>query len=134
MGKLSQEDYQKLDHQYRARAVNILKDLEEVEHVPTDEELDQWLEETVRTIQGSRATAGGPEKGKGKNARHADQPVKKRIASSAKCPECERPYSAGDRFCSACGGALPSLCSACGGKSEHSARYCVQCGTELATA
>ncbi len=134
MGKLSQEDYQRLDHQYRARAVNILKDLEAVEHIPTDEELDQWIEAAVRTVEGGNTAARGSAKGGGKNARHAAQPVKKSITSSAQCPECSRPYGAGDRFCSACGGALPSLCSACGGTSEHSARYCAKCGTELAVA
>ncbi|NOZ05444.1 MAG: hypothetical protein GXP41_03705 [Chloroflexi bacterium] len=134
MGKLSQEDYQRLDHQYRARAVNILKELEEVEHVPTDEELDQWIEEAVRMVESGHTAAQGSGRGGGKSARQATPPSKKRITSSAQCPECGRPYGAGDRFCSACGGTLLPLCSACGGTSEHNARYCTQCGTELTIA
>jgi len=56
MGKLSEEDFEQLDHQYRARAVDILQELDQVEKVTTDDELDRWIEEAVRTARQERTT------------------------------------------------------------------------------
>jgi len=136
MGKLSNEDYERLDRQYRARAVGILQKLEQFEHAATNEELEQWIEDAVRAVrqEGTSKKSGDRSGGTNYLPAASSHEMRKRIVTSAKCPSCGRSYGVGDRFCSSCGVALPQLCSCCGGTSDHDARFCVQCGTELATA
>lgn len=131
MGKLSEEDFAQLDHQYRARAVDILQELEQVEQVTTDDELERWIEEAVRSAR-QEGTSQKP-------AGHSDRKPRRRsgkrkqVSAAQTCSSCDRPYIVGDRFCSGCGSALRQICAACGGTSDPDVHFCTQCGTELAS-
>ncbi len=129
MGKLSEEDYQQLDFQYRARAVNILQELEQVEQATSeDDDLEAWIEEAVRAARRQEDQADTVSQ---INVKPHRSGKRRPAAVSAECPSCERPYGPGDRFCSGCGAQLPPLCDACGATSRPETRFCTQCGAEL---
>lgn len=49
------------------------------------------------------------------------------------CPYCDAPYSAGDKFCSACGKPVSAkkTCPKCGKLNEGGAKFCSACGEKL---
>lgn len=49
------------------------------------------------------------------------------------CPYCGAPYSAGDKFCSACGKPVSAkkACPKCGKLNEGGAKFCSDCGEKL---
>ena len=49
------------------------------------------------------------------------------------CPYCDAPYSAGDKFCSACGKPVSAkkACPKCGKLNEGGAKFCSACGEKL---
>ena len=49
------------------------------------------------------------------------------------CPYCGAPYSAGDKFCSACGKPVSAkkACPKCGTLNEGGAKFCSACGEKL---
>src|SRR4029453_1480980 len=47
------------------------------------------------------------------------------------CPRCGRQNAPGDRFCGACGAALPLLCGTCGVLNEVESSFCRACGSPL---
>ena len=47
------------------------------------------------------------------------------------CPECSKPFQAGDRFCARCGASHPRVCPGCGERHHVGDRYCPLCGTAL---
>ena len=130
MGKLSEEDYRQLDYQYRARAVNILQNLERVEKSTLGDDLDAWIEEAVRAARQRQASPKAAKEKKSRS-RRSRRSKRRPAAKSAQCPSCDRPYGVGDRFCSGCGTALPPLCDSCGATSRPESRFCTQCGAEL---
>jgi len=48
------------------------------------------------------------------------------------CPECSKPFQAGDRFCARCGAPHPRVCPRCGERYGEGDLYCVHCGAALA--
>ncbi len=54
------------------------------------------------------------------------------MADGRTCPDCgtENPHSA--RFCMSCGSGLASSCPSCGAESPPGAKFCIECGTALA--
>lgn len=63
----------------------------------------------------------------------------RRIAAKGlRCPNCQTPYSEGDRFCGSCGGTLDRppvetrACPECAAEVEMAARYCPGCGYSIA--
>jgi Double zinc ribbon len=51
-----------------------------------------------------------------------------------KCPQPVRPGQPSPRFCLGCGTRLASACSACGTELPAGARFCLQCGEPVAAA
>jgi len=49
------------------------------------------------------------------------------------CPACQTAYSAGQKFCGACGHKLEATCAQCGSANPLHHRFCGQCGASLAT-
>lgn len=51
------------------------------------------------------------------------------------CPKCNQPYEAGQKFCAACGNALPvqteQKCPKCQSKIEQNQKFCSVCGHDL---
>lgn len=88
MGKLSEEDFSTLDTRYRARAVDVLKQLDAIDaggEIDDEDALDAWIEAEVTS---RRARAG----------EDAVEPE-----PAAYCSNCGKPLHADDRFCSRCG-------------------------------
>ena len=58
---------------------------------------------------------------------------KSRHISAGICPYCGAPYSAGDKFCSACGKPVSAkkACPKCGKLNEGGAKFCSACGEKL---
>jgi class 3 adenylate cyclase/tetratricopeptide (TPR) repeat protein len=48
------------------------------------------------------------------------------------CPSCDTPSAQGQKFCGACGAALPRSCASCGTVAAAGARFCGACGQPLA--
>ena len=50
----------------------------------------------------------------------------------SKCPHCEAPVQAGQRFCSKCGSAVNTeLCPSCGKKIQAGDLFCSSCGNKI---
>jgi hypothetical protein len=47
------------------------------------------------------------------------------------CPNCGKPFQAGDRFCARCGESHPNTCLRCGERHRLGDRFCTRCGTAL---
>ena len=53
-------------------------------------------------------------------------------ANAGVCPHCGAPYSAGDKFCAACGRPVGGkLCKKCGKLNDIGAKFCSDCGTKF---
>ena len=53
------------------------------------------------------------------------------MAMTIPCRACAAPATAGSRFCTSCGAALPLPCPGCGYENEPAARFCGGCGRPL---
>jgi hypothetical protein len=96
-GKLSAQDYQRLDHRLRQQAIGLLRQLEKA--APDSANLEAELEAAIlrqRQTAGHQTGARQPESANnGAPARH------KRF-----CPQCGAPATATDNFCAICGAPL----------------------------
>jgi len=54
-----------------------------------------------------------------------------RTGKRGECPACGQAVGPGDRFCAACGAALPGTCLDCGATLPGDAQFCPQCGWAL---
>lgn len=91
MDKLSEDDFSTLDARYRARAVDVLKQLDAMgagteDGIDDEDALDAWIEAEVQS----------------RRARHYDD-EDGREPASAYCSNCGESLRANDRFCSQCG-------------------------------
>ncbi len=63
MGKLSDEDFTQLDARYRANAIQILRQLDELgivlngEDAPVEDSLDTWIERAVQELRTGKSEA-----------------------------------------------------------------------------
>jgi hypothetical protein len=87
-GKLSDEDFQRLDQRLRQQAIALLRQIEKV--APASTELESELEEAIR-----------------RQRKVQTQPAVRTLEEpKVSCPRCQNPVSAGDNFCPKCGLAL----------------------------
>jgi hypothetical protein len=127
VGKITDEDYIAFEGNLKRHAANTLRALDEWE-AEADDDLDLEME---AAIQARRQVYAAP--------------ATVLSAPAAPCPNCGKPTSAADRFCSACGADLtvartpaapaasPGLtCSKCGNNFEPGDRFCGTCGQPLA--
>jgi hypothetical protein len=99
LGKLSREDYDELKRDYKAKAVSVLKAIDEISKGVHSTELEDELEKEITAIRKSKL----PEE-----KEIEEEILKARKQSNDKnkyltCMNCGRQYSAGDLFCSRCG-------------------------------
>ncbi len=118
VGKITDEDFVAFEARLKQAAANSLRALDGLE-TEIDEELDSVIERSIRQ-------------------RHAGL-----VASGRSCPACGKPAAPEDKFCAACGAALPSqrapandvaatlACSACGQPYQPGDRFCAGCGQTL---
>jgi hypothetical protein len=99
LGKLSREDYDELKQDYKARAVSVLKRIDEMSKGVHSTELEDGLEKEIIAIRNLKSLE--------------ENEIEKEILKTRKqkidkneylsCLNCGKEYSAGDLFCSRCG-------------------------------
>jgi cytochrome c-type biogenesis protein CcmH len=115
VGSLSDEDYRDLDIRYKERAVNVLKELDELQQ---DEDLDDAVERQVQALR------------RGRSASQASEAAQE-IETGSACPECGRAVGRDDAFCAKCGAALRLTCASCQAPLNPEDRFCAKCGVTV---
>lgn len=116
VGKITDEDFVAFEANLKQTAASALKSLDEWEGA-ADQDLDQALERQVAVRRKTLMASGG------------------RL-----CVSCGHPAAPEDRFCAACGSALPAVepsireCPKCSRPYEAKDRFCAGCGYAFATA
>ncbi len=96
-GKLSLEDYQRLDQRLRQQAISLLRQLEKV--APDSVALETELEAAIRQ---QRQTIGRPAKDRQPESAKPSEPIRQQRF----CPQCGAPTTATANFCATCGASL----------------------------
>ena len=101
MGKLSKEDYNELEGKYKAQAVSVLREIDNILGKTDIASLDEEIEKEVRAIRELKLTDDEIEKEilKSRKSRVLE-------TSSLICSVCGNGYRSDDRFCSKCGASL----------------------------
>jgi double zinc ribbon protein len=119
VGKLSEDDFARLDRSYRLRAKEVLRKL--------DEDLAPFLERAEQLIDappGTKKTS--PPKAK-KKAKKKKRPVDRRI-----CARCGSANASSAEACSECGARIaPVACPSCQAANPPDARFCNKCAAAL---
>ncbi len=140
VGKISDEDFQRLDKAYRRRAKEVLRLL--------DQDLGEFLGEAERMIadamgeESGDAYRGGAVKRRKKTGKAASarkgaprKRAKGRAASAddrIECPSCGAKNAADAVFCKECAARVaPIECAACGATNDADARFCKACAKSL---
>jgi hypothetical protein len=99
LGKLSREDYDELKEDYKAKAVSVLKQIDEISKGVHSTELEDELEKEITAIRNLKSLE--------------ENEIEKEILKARKqnidkneylsCLNCGKEYSPGDLFCSGCG-------------------------------
>lgn len=89
MGKISEEDYRELKSQYKAKALEILKELDTVDG---GEDIDAAIERDVHRLRKKKRKGG-----------------KETVRQINFCPHCGRKVAPKNNFCQGCGMKLVSL-------------------------
>jgi rRNA maturation endonuclease Nob1 len=99
VGKMSEEDYQRLDQRLRRQAIGLMQQLEKV--APASVSLDEQLESLIAQF---RQTSTAPALGVAVNG-NTNAPAIPATSSQATrfCTECGKPVEAGHKFCAYCG-------------------------------
>lgn len=112
-GKLDDEDYHHLRDRYRAKALTLLKEVDETARA---ESFEKEIERGALTSREEEVA----------------EVVKTEGANKLTCPYCGEKYSPGDKFCPECGTDLGALsCSTCGAEYEKGDKFCPSCGQAL---
>jgi NADH pyrophosphatase NudC (nudix superfamily) len=99
VGKMSQEDYQRLDQRLRRQAIGLLQQIEKV--APASASLDEELEGIIAQFR--QTSAGQSRAGQGVAGQAAPIPVVSIPQATRFCTECGKPVEAGHKFCAYCG-------------------------------
>jgi zinc ribbon protein len=102
MGKLSKEDYGELERKYKAQAVFVLREIDNIRGKSDIANLDEEIEKEIRVIREAKLTDDK------EIEREILKSRKSRVleTSSSICSVCGNEYKSDDRFCSKCGASL----------------------------
>lgn len=130
VGKISDEDFARLDRAYRRRAKEVLRLL--------DQDLGEYLTEAERLV----ADAMGESEDKTKRRKKAKAKAKAKGRRKKKpapkkaqleCPSCGAKNDLDAVFCKECATRLaPVECPSCGAENDPDAKFCKECATPLA--
>ena len=119
-GKLSAEDFELLDAQFRRDAKNVLRSLDEA----SDDYRQQAQAMIAEHVQ-RRSLSPEP-------ATEADNDTPRQSSHSIVCPECTATNIGNDGFCQSCGARLaPIPCPKCKVINDPDATFCKKCGSAL---
>jgi hypothetical protein len=99
VGKMSEEDYQRLDQRLRRQAIGLMQQIEKL--APASASLDEQLESIIAQFR-QTSVAPVPDASKSVNG---DAPIATPTTSSPTrfCTQCGKPLEAGHKFCAYCG-------------------------------
>ncbi|MBX3270816.1 MAG: zinc ribbon domain-containing protein [Sandaracinaceae bacterium] len=141
LGKLSDEDFERLDRAYRARAKRVLALL--------DQDIEPFLVRAENEIAEAMGESedrgpyrrGGAARKKGKHRAKGGEKRPARPARAAKlapakggleCPACGVDNDLDAQHCKSCGARVaPIVCEACGTENDPDARFCKGCAAKL---
>lgn len=99
LGKLSRQDYDELNQDYRARAVSVLKRIDEISSGLNARGIEDELEKQIIVMRRSKSSEEDEIEEEILRARK--QKIEK--AENLNCLNCGKQYISGDMFCSRCG-------------------------------
>ncbi len=125
VGKLSEEDFARLDRAYRLRAKEVLKKL--------DEDIEPFLARAEGILrqqqQGENTPPNKKKKTKKKHKRAATKPA---AAKRRECARCGTRNPADAAWCKECRASLlPLVCSVCDAENDPDAKFCIKCASTL---
>ncbi|HJL19098.1 MAG TPA: zinc ribbon domain-containing protein [Sandaracinaceae bacterium LLY-WYZ-13_1] len=123
VGKISEEDFARLDRAYRRRAKEVLRRL--------DEDLAPFVKRAERLV--ARELGEAPKKKrKSKRGRKKGAKAKKKAWPTQACPACGTDNDLDAEHCKECGARLAvRVCSGCGTENDPDAKFCKSCATSL---
>jgi hypothetical protein len=102
VGKISQEDYERIDQRLRRQAIGLLQQIEKV--APASASLDEQLESIIAQFRQTSRAATPVTNGVPTSTPSAAQSP---VGQSARfCTQCGKPVEAGHKFCAYCGTAV----------------------------
>lgn len=125
VGKISEEDFARLDKAYRRRAKEVLRQL--------DQDLGEFLTKAERLV----ADAMGDDRGRRrkkrkKRKRGKGRREKRREPLGLTCPSCGADNDLDAIFCKECAARVaPVECASCGTENDPDARFCKSCAASL---
>jgi len=123
LGKISDDDFQRLNKAYRRRAKKVLQLL--------DHDLEPHLERAAREV----ADAMGQKSDGPSRAGAARRDKRKKATASADaliCPSCGTSNDADAAHCKGCAARLaPIDCAKCGKTNDPDAKFCKSCASKL---
>lgn len=129
VGKISDEDFTRLDRAYRKRAKEVLRRL--------DQDLDPFLEKAERLValelgeeDDGPYRRGQTKRKKRRGKKGAGKRKKKPLTQE--CPSCGTANDLDAEHCKECGARLaPVECPNCGTENDPDAKFCKSCATSL---
>lgn len=126
VGKISDEDFARLDRAYRRRAKEVLKLL--------DQDLGEFLSEAEKLVAGAMGDDATKTKRrkKAKSKGETKRRPKKKREPQLECPECGADNALDATFCKECGARVaPVECPSCGVHNDPDAKFCKACAKSL---
>jgi predicted Zn-ribbon and HTH transcriptional regulator len=131
VGKISDEDFRRLDADYRARAREVLRALD-ADLAPFEEKAKGLVADALGEVEGLPSAPPEAE------TPPLDDPGEG-LEAASRCPRCEAPNKPHARFCKSCGASFEEAtaaparptCAACGAENDADARFCDSCGETL---
>ncbi len=125
VGKLSDDDFARLDRAYRTRAKEVLQKL--------DADLAPFLERAENML---KSEVGQPTEGAYRSADAAPSAGKRGKKKKGKarrdCPSCGTSNALQAKWCKECGAAMDAVaCGECGARNEADAKFCNSCAKPL---
>lgn len=99
MGKLSREDYDELEKKYKAEALAVLKQIDNIQLKTNKLNLEEETEKEIKAVRESKLTDDEIIEKEILKARQSNI----KVTSGLICSECGNEYKSSDRFCSNCG-------------------------------
>lgn len=120
VGKISEEDFARLDRAYRRRAKEVLKQL--------DQDLDPFIAQAERLV----AVELGEAEAEARKKRGKRGKGRKKKPRAQACPACGTSNDLDAEHCKECGARLaPVECPSCGTENDPDAKFCKRCATSL---